>query len=599
MMETFLKIRSLLTDHERRSAIVLFGLMLIGMILETLGVGLVVPVIALILQGDLMALHPSIATHLGPLGGMAQRELIAVAMLSLVGAYFLKNTFLAFLISKQTFFAYDVQEKLSQRLFTIYLRQPYTFHLQRNSAELVRNITGEVGILTGVLSSGLLMSTELLVTVGVAGLLLLVEPVGAILTMLVFCGSAWLFNRVTRERISRWGVERQIHDGLRLQHLQQGLGGAKDVKLLGRESEFLDQFQTHNAKSTRVWRLQATLQSYPRLMFEMLAVCGLAVLVLSMLAQQRDLATIVPTLGLFAAAAFRLMPSVNRILTAVQNLRYTLPVVGSLYRECQLSSPDLKATSVSGLPPFSDELVVSNLVYQYSGAARAALEGVSISIKRGESVGLIGASGSGKSTLVDVILGLLQPDSGVVKVDGEDVQKRLRYWQDQIGYVAQTIYLTDDTLRRNVAFGLQDGEINETAVRRAIQSAQLDAFVETLPDGLDTVVGERGVRLSGGQRQRIGIARALYHDPAVLVLDEATSALDTVTESGVMQAVAALQGSKTVIIVAHRLSTVEKCDRLIRLDAGRVVAEGSPALLLQQQIATPSSSTAEQVNAES
>ena len=580
-METFLKIRSLLTDHERRAAIVLLGLMLVGMILETLGVGLVVPVIALILQGDLMVLHPSIATHLGVLGSMSQRELIVVAMLSLVGAYFLKNAFLAFLISKQTFFAYDIQEKLSQRLFTIYLRQPYTFHLQRNSAELVRNITGEVGILTGVLSSGMLMATELLVMVGVTGLLLLVEPVGAILAMLVFCGSAWLFNRVTRERISRWGIERHTHDGLRLQHLQQGLGGAKDVKLLGRENEFLAQFQTHNAKSTRVWRLQATLQSYPRLMFEMLAVCGLAVLVLSMLAQQRDLATIVPTLGLFAAAAFRLMPSVNRILTAVQNLRYTLPVIGSLHRECQMSAPDLKASSVPGLPQFTDELTVSNLIYRYPGAARSALNGVSLSIKRGESVGLIGASGSGKSTLVDVMLGLLQPDSGEVKFDGEDVQKRLRYWQDQIGYVPQTIYLTDDTLRRNVAFGLRDDEIDESAVTRAIKSAQLDVFVGTLPDGLDTIVGERGVRLSGGQRQRIGIARALYHDPAVLVLDEATSALDTATESGVMQAVSALHGSKTIVIVAHRLSTVEKCDRLVRLDAGRIVAEGPPSVLLQ------------------
>ncbi|UCV06687.1 ABC transporter ATP-binding protein [Dechloromonas denitrificans] len=583
MIDTLAKIRSLLTAAERRAAVVLFGLMLIGMVLETLGVGLVVPVIALILQGDLLALHPALVVHLGSLGSMSQRELIVVAMLGLVGAYFLKNAFLAFLIGKQTHFAYNVQEKLSQRLFTIYLRQPYTFHLQRNSAELVRNITGEVGILTGVLTSGLLMLTELLVTAGVACLLLLVEPVGALLAVLVFCGSAWVFNRLTRERITRWGIERQIHDGLRLQHLQQGLGGAKDVKLLGRESEFLAQFQTHNAKSTRIWRLLATLQSYPRLMFEMLAVSGLAVLVLSMLAQQRDLSSIVPTLGLFAAAAFRLMPSVNRILTAVQNLRYTLPVVASLHRESQLPAPDLKAAVVTNRPPFGNVLTISELVYQYPGASRLALEGVSISIRRGESVGLIGASGSGKSTLVDVILGLLEPGGGVVQVDGDDIQQCLRYWQDQIGYVPQSIYLTDDTLRRNVAFGLRDDEIDEAAVQRAIESAQLDTFVNSLPEGLRTIVGERGVRLSGGQRQRIGIARALYHDPAVLVLDEATSALDTATESSVMEAVSALHGSKTIIIVAHRLSTVEKCDRLIRLEAGHVVAEGPPAVMLQAE----------------
>lgn len=580
MIDTFLKIRSLLTPSERRSAAVLFGLMLIGMMFETIGVGLIVPVMVLILQSDLLASHPSLAAHLGFLGGMSQREMVAWAILGLVGAYFLKNAFLAFLIGKQTYFAYDVQEKLSQRLFTIYLRQPYTFHLQRNSAELVRNITGEVGILTGVLTNGLLMVTELLVAAGVASLLLLVEPVGAVLAVSVLGGSAWLFNRATRERISRWGVERHMHDGLRLQHLQQGLGGAKDVKLLGRESEFLSQFQTHNAKSARVWRLQATLQSYPRLMFEVLAVSGMAILVWSMLAQQRDLASIVPTLGLFAAAAFRLMPSVNRILTAVQNLRYTVPVIGSLHRETQLPAPDLKATKLAGLSPFREELKITGLNYQYPGAAQRALDGVSLGIGRGETVGFIGASGSGKSTLVDVILGLLPPDSGTIEVDGEDIQKDLRHWQDQIGYVPQSIYLTDDTLRRNVAFGFGDDEIDDRAVERAIRSAQLDEFVDSLPDGSNTVVGERGIRLSGGQRQRIGIARALYHDPSVLVLDEATSALDTDTETGVMQAVTALHGSKTIIIVAHRLTTVEKCDRLIRLDAGRVLEEGAPSLLL-------------------
>lgn len=580
MIDTFVKLRSLLTPAERRAAVVLFGLMLIGMLFETIGVGLIVPVMTLILQNDLLASHPSIATHLQFLNGVSQRELIAWAILGLVGAYFIKNAFLALLIGKQTYFAYNVQEKLSQRLFTIYLRQPYTFHLQRNSAELVRNITGEVGILTGVLTSGLLMCTEILVSAGIATLLLLVEPVGAVLAVFVFGGAAWLFNRVTRDKISQWGLERQIHDGLRLQHLQQGLGGAKDVKLLGREGEFLSQFQTHNVKSTRVWRLQATLQSYPRLMFEMLAVGGLAILVWSMLARQRDLASIVPTLGLFAAAAFRLMPSVNRILTAVQNLRYTVPVIGSLYRETQLPVPDAKAATSAGPVPFGKELRITGLDYRYPGAAQLALDGVSLAIRRGETVGFIGVSGSGKSTLVDVILGLLSPERGKVEVDGKDIQKDLRSWQDQIGYVPQSIYLTDDTLRRNVAFGVRDEEIDNVAVERAVRSAQLDTFVDSLPDGLDTMVGERGIRLSGGQRQRIGIARALYHDPSVLVLDEATSALDTDTETGVMQSVTALHGSKTIVIVAHRLTTVEKCDRLIRLEAGRVLEEGAPSVLL-------------------
>jgi ABC-type multidrug transport system fused ATPase/permease subunit len=458
-------------------------------------------------------------------------------------------------------------------LFAIYLRQPYTFHLQRNSAELVRNVTGEVGIFTSVLNSALLLFSEILVLLGIAVLLLLVEPLGALIVVVVLGVAAWGFHRITRERISRWGVERQLHDGLRIQHLQQGLGGAKDVKLLGRESDFLTQFRTHNTKSARVWKLQSTLQNFPRLMFELLAVTGLAILVLTMLSQGRGMASIIPTLGLFAAAAFRLMPSANRVLGAIQALRYSLPVVNTLDEEMKLISHDPLLKKDEEVNSFKSEIHLKNVTYNYPGAASSALDDVTLTVLKGESVGLIGSSGSGKSTLVDVILGLLTPNSGQVEVDGHDIQQNLRRWQDQIGYVPQTIYLTDDTLRRNVAFGLATEQIDDIAVNRAIKAAQLEEFVAALPEGLNTIVGERGVRLSGGQRQRIGVARALYHDPNVLVLDEATSALDGATEFGVMEAIKALQGSKTILIVAHRLSTIEHCDRLYKFEAGKLVEE--------------------------
>lgn len=582
-MTNFSKIHALLTPAERRDAMVLLVLMMVGMLLETLGVGLIIPAITLMMQADLVARYPVIASIFGFLGKTSQAELIAAAMLGLVGVYLVKNIFLAFLIWRQTNFAFDVQANLSQRLFTSYLRQPYTFHLQRNSAQLFRNVTGEVGIFTGVITSALLLVTELMVLVGIAILLFLVEPLGALIVVVVLGGAAWGFHRVTRAHISRWGVERQLHDGLRIQHLQQGLGGAKDVKLLGRESDFLAQYQTHNIKSARVTKLQATLQNFPRLMFELLVVTGLAILVISMLGQGREMTSIIPTLGLFAAAAFRLMPSVNRVLASVQALRYSLPVVNTLYEEIKLISVEPVSQQTSSPEIFKNELSLTNVTYQYPGATSEALDGISINIRKGESIGLIGSSGSGKSTLVDVILGLLAPSGGRVEVDGHDIQQDLRQWQDQIGYVPQSIYLTDDTLRRNVAFGLPNEQIDDLAVQRAIKAAQLEEFVSTLPEGLETVVGERGVRLSGGQRQRIGVARALYHDPAVLVLDEATSALDGATERGVMEAVTALQGSKTIIVVAHRLSTVEHCDRLFRLEYGKVVDEGTPEKILSSQ----------------
>lgn len=575
-LSTARKIWNILTSSERRSALVLLGLMFIGMVLETLGVGVVIPALGLLTQGDAARNYPALQSVLQALGNPSQQILVIGGMLLLVGVYLIKTLFLAFLVWRQTCFVYGVQAQLSQRLFTVYLQQPYTFHLQRNSAQLIRNVINEVGIFAGNgVMSAIILLTESLVLIGLCSLLLIVEPVGALIVLSVFGTAAWGFNRLTRTHIARWGEARQYHEGLRIQHLQQGLGGAKDVKLLGREIEFLAQYHLHNVRSARVGQLQTTLQQFPRLWLELLAVSGLAIVVISMLLQGRALEAVLPTLGMFAAAAFRLMPSVNRVLGAVQSLRYCLPVIDVLHTEINLVTPEVASTR-SLVAPFQVALELSQITYAYSSAAQPALKDVSLAIQRGESVGFIGTSGAGKSTLVDILLGLLTPDTGEVRVDGKDIQANLRNWQDQIGYVPQSIFLIDDTLRRNVAFGLSDKQIDDAAVHRAIQAAQLEDFVANLPDGLETLVGERGIRLSGGQRQRIGIARALYHDPAVLVLDEATSSLDTATEHDVMQAVRALQGIKTVFIIAHRLSTVAHCDRLYRLDRGRVVAEGTP-----------------------
>ena len=568
------KIWGLLMPAERRSAVVLLGLMFIGMVLETLGVGLVIPALALLTQRDIASHYPALQPALQALGNPTQQRLVVVGMLVLLGIYLIKALFLAVLVWQQARFAFDVQAQVSQRLFTVYLRQPYTFHLQRNSAQLIGNAITEVNLFTfnGILP-GIMLLTESLVLFGLCCLLLVVEPLGALIVASVFVIASWGSHLLTWGHISRWGEARQHHEGLRIQHLQQGLGGVKDVKLLGREAEFLEQYRVHSVQSARAGQLQSTLQQLPRLWLELLAVSGLAILVFSMLAQGRALDAVLPTLGLFAAAAFRLIPSVNRALVAVQSLRFGLPVIDVLHRELKLATPEVVGDA-GLITAFRTGLELSQVTYAYPGAAEPVIKTLSLVIKRGESIGFIGASGVGKSTLVDIILGLLTPESGTVKVDGIDVQTSLRGWQDQIGYVPQSIFLTDDTLRRNVAFGLPNEQIDEAAVWRAIHFAQLEQFVNDQPQGLDTLVGERGVRLSGGQRQRIGIARALYHDPPVLVLDEATSALDTATERGVMQAVMALQGSKTIVVVAHRLSTVEHCNRLYRLELGGLSEEG-------------------------
>jgi len=586
-IETLEQIWSVLNASEHLNTIALFGLMFISMILETLSVGAVIPAMGVLLQRDIVHGYPAIAPWLRILGNPSRELLITFGMLLLVGIYLVKTVFLAFLAWRQTHFSFRVQTRLSQQLFATYLRQPYTFHLQRNSANLIRNVTGEVSMFAGsAIQPAMILMTESLVLIGLFILLMCVEPLGAVIVMLVLAVAGYGFYWVTRNSIARWGVARQHHDVLLHQHLQQGLGGAKDVKLMGREAEFLRQYELHNAMSARMGMLQGTLTQLPRLWLELLAVAGLAILVICMLMQGHPIDAILPTLGLFAAAAFRLMPSVNRLLGAMQSLRFGLPVIATLHRELGLpASPPVTTGMVA---PLTQRIELSNVVFTYPGASSTALDRVSLTVQRGESVGFIGSSGAGKSTLVDILLGLLPPDEGEVLLDGNDIEANLRNWQNQIGYVPQSIYLTDDSLRRNVAFGLSENEIDDIAVKRAITAAQLDSFVDALPDGLQTIVGERGVRLSGGQRQRIGIARALYHDPSVLVLDEATSALDDETESGVMQAVNSLHGSKTLFIVAHRLSTVQHCDRLYRLDGGHIVEEGIPETVLSDAVSRKS-----------
>ena len=555
---------------ERRSVLTLLGLIFLGMLLETLGVGLVIPALSLLTQNDIASNYPALQPILQTLGNPSQQNLIVGGMLTLVGVYLVKTLFLAFLAWRQMRFAFGVQAQFSQRLFKVYLHQPYTFHLQRNSAQLIRNVINEVSMVTGnAILPGMILLTELLVLFGLCGMLLIVEPRGTLIVVSVLGIAAWAFHHFTHRHIERWGLARQHHEGLRLQHLQQGLGGAKDVKLLGREANFLEQYRQHNVQSAHVGQMQSVLLQLPRLWLELLAVSGLAMLVISMLAQSRALDAVLPMLGLFAAAAFRLMPSASRILNAVQALRYGLPMIDTLYTELNLGIPEVADASYLSAP-FDVAIELRRVTYTYPGAAEPALKDTSLVITRGELVGFVGVSWAGKSTLVDILLGLLTPDEGEVRVDGKNIQENLRNWQDQIGYVPQSIYLTDDTLRRNVAFGLPDEHIDDFAVQRAIQAAQLTNFVASLPNGLATIVGERGVRLSGGQRQRIGIARALYHDPAVLLLDEATSSLDTVTEHDVMQAVTALHGSKTILIVAHRLSTIEHCDQVYQMKQGEL-----------------------------
>jgi ABC-type multidrug transport system fused ATPase/permease subunit len=574
-MYNFKKIINLLTAVERRQGLGLLALMIVGAVLETGSIGLILPALAIITQETTSSSPLWISRAIDALGNPSQNELIIIVVCGLLGVYFIKTLFLIFLTWKQNVFIFGVRSALSQRIFVSYLNQPWAFYLEHNSAKLINILTNETnqfGIYA--LQPTLTLTTEIIVLSAICTLLVIAEPTAALI-MVIILGLALLsIYLITRNYFIKWGKKRQTHESLRIQYVQEGLGGVKEIKLLGREQEFIDNYSVHNQACSKVVQLQNTLQQMPRLWLEFLAIGVLSILIFVSLKQGKNPASVLATIGLFAGAAFRLIPSVTRIVGAMQNLRYADSVVNLLTTEAAMITPQISSLK-NKLFTFENNITFKNVSFKYPNTSNYTLNDISLSISKNSCVGFIGESGSGKSTIIDILLGLLNPTNGEVIVDGNNIQESMRSWQNQLGYVPQTIFLTDDTLRRNVAFGIAESLIDDIAVNHAIKMAQLESFVLNLPEGLNTQMGERGVRLSGGQRQRIGIARALYHDPKILVLDEATSALDTSTEEDVMFAVNTLIGNKTVIIVAHRLSTLSRCDKIYSLENGRILDEGN------------------------
>jgi len=530
---------------------------------------MLVPVVTIISSHDLGTKFPQLKPLLNYIGNPTQQQLLIYVMSFFGLTYCLKMLFMTFVTWANYKYIFSLQIAFSERLFKGYMKHPIIFHLEKNSAQLIQNTINLVATTTGVLVNIILISTEIITASAILILLLKLQPIGLLIMFSIFTPCVFFFHFLTKKKLLKWGSAYQIHEGKRIQHLQEAIGAVKDIKLLGRENYFFNEYHKHNKESAYSYQRQQTFQALPRFFLEFLAVVCISLLVIIMVLKGDDFELILTTLGLFSGAAFRLMPSLNRILGAVQILRFSEPVLQTLSAEFDLierihNSPQILPISLK------EEITLNAVTFKYPTADKISINNITLSITVGSSMGFVGTTGAGKSTLVDIILGLLSPVSGTIRVDGVDIQNNLRDWQDQIGYVPQSIFLTDNTLRRNIAFGIPDVEIDIDALWNAIKSAQLEYFIKNLPEGLDTMVGEKGVRISGGERQRIGIARALYHNPKLLVLDEATSSLDIHTEQEVMKAVQALHGEKTIIIVAHRLSTIEHCDRVFRLNDGKL-----------------------------
>jgi ABC-type multidrug transport system fused ATPase/permease subunit len=562
---------ALLTAAHRRRAMFLLVPLAIGVALDAIGVGLVLPVAAILMQGSGSEPPSWISRLPESLAGLGHARLTMVAMGALVAVFLVKSAFRLWLAARLARFASDVQVDLARRHFEALLHRPWAFHLQRNSSTLVQSVVHEVDhVALGVVLSSLTLLADSAVIAALAALLLLVEPLGGCAALIALAGCAIAFHRFAGARAAHLGLERRTVDRARFRQLQQGFGAVKEIKVLGREDEFGRAFARAASRSAAVGEQLLATREWPRITVELVGIVALAVLVCAMLLAGRAPAQIVPVVGLFAVVVLRIVPSVARMLAAVQAVGLGAASVRGMTEELagEQELPD------SAAPPqgaSSSAIELRDVTFAYPGAASAVLDGVSLRISRGETVGIVGASGSGKSTLVDLLLGLHRPQRGQMLVHGADAAPRIRWWRSSVGYVPQSIFLTDDTIRRNIALGIADEAVDARRLADAMRAARLDSFVQSLPSGLETVVGERGVRISGGQRQRIGIARALYHDPSVLILDEATSALDEPTESEVMEAIAAMRGSRTIVVVAHRPATLACCDRIVRVDQGRLL----------------------------
>ena len=582
----FRKLWALLTKGERWQVVGFLGLSIVSGLAQVVSVGSIVPFVTVLVNPDAAQADTGLVGRM--FGGFAVENsdtALFVLAGAVLGALVLANGLLAATQWLLIRFAWRLQYRMSRRLLERYLAQPYAAFLTRNSADIGKNVLAEVARVAG----GVIVPVLRITAFSVAGAFLLLALLWAnvVITLAVVAalgGGYGLLYAVVRSRMARAGERRLQANTQRFKAVNEAFGGIKEIKVLGRESWLLDRYEDPARRFARAESTQQILLQIPRYALEVLAVG--VVLFLALFLSSGAIEDDAPLLALYAFAALRILPFLRQVYQGVSTLRFNSVVVdtiyGDMFEEHEGETSPAPTQGASDRLPFEHEITLQDVSFQYAGAPGPAVERITLTIPSRGFVALVGATGAGKTTIADIILGLLRPQKGQLLVDCNVIDEtNLRAWQNNLGYVPQEIYLADDTIQANIAFGVPKELRDWSAIERAADVANIRAFIEEeLPLGYETVVGERGVRLSGGQRQRIGIARALYHDPAVLVLDEATSSLDQGTEAAVHQAIVQVAAAKTVILIAHRLKTTENCDTLYLLDRGRVVAEGSYETLI-------------------
>ena len=587
MFDSIKKVYKLLPRSDKYKFLFLFFMMIIASFIELLGIGIIPVFIMTIADADIVFNAPYIGDMLQSAGIQTPKALITFSAILLMFIYIAKNIFLILYNYLKVKFVKKRLVILQNRLFKAYLTAPYTFYLNQNSSVLLRNVTSEVNkVITGTLLPLLEITLHVMMGVFIIGSLLYLEPLITVVTMIVMAGGGGVFLKITRDKITDAGRQDRRARASMNKVVLQGLGAFKDTRVLKREKMFLDQYDKFAFQSVRANIYKSLVGSFPKAIIELLLVLGILSITLIMVWEGRDFSIIIPILALFGVAGVKLMPIFTNIIKVSNDLRYNAASVQVVYKDLKYLEKkfsDFKKELLDDTQrlELNHKIELKNISFHYPGNDEKVVRDVSLTIPKGHAVAFVGPSGAGKTTIVDIILGLLDPDNGTVEVDGVNISENIHGWMLNIGYIPQSIYLLDDKIFRNIAFGIPDGELDDSKLNSALEAAQLKELVEKIPDGLKTRIGERGVRLSGGQQQRIGIARALYNNPQVLIMDEATSALDNITEKVVIESIERLRGDRTIIMIAHRLTTVQNCDTIYMMKDGKIINHGTYEELLE------------------
>lgn len=569
-------------DKKQKRQLVLLGFMIfIGGFLETLGVSTMIPVVTVLLTPEKVQEYidkydflSKICTTLH----ITSVNQVAVSLLLLLMAvYVIKNVYLLFLVYRQNTFITQNRNNMISRVMAEFLNRPYEEYLGADIPTVFRITDSDIPQTFALMLALLSLASEVVVSCLIFLVLLIQNVQMTLFVILVFGVLTLLIVKVLKPRLNRIGSKNQAIQSRIAKWRIQATYGLKDVKVLNREEFFVRNYYETGKIGANVARNYAVLNNTPRLLIETIFIVSMLSYIAIYINGGGDVSEMMTTIATFGVAAIRVLPSVNRINTYITEIAYTTPSLNFVYENLQQGMKtdamlaERRANSQKEKLKLDDKIELNHISFHYPDSDKNIFTDAHMVVPRGKSVGIMGSSGAGKSTIVDILLGLLHAQEGQITCDGVDIFKNYESWLAQIGYIPQSIYLIDESIRDNIAFGIDADKIDEKRIWEVLEEAQLKEFIEELPEGLDTTIGDRGIRLSGGQRQRIGIARALYHDPEILVFDEATSALDNETEAAVMEAVNSFHGKKTMVIIAHRLNTIEKCDIIYKVENEKIV----------------------------